>query len=395
MQQGIYGMASDWTGATQKAGKLRLGGAAVPGGSRPRGPGAEPGILIPRGIGIPGWRKSRLHVGGHRDPAAPADPDAARERHARCRRLCGAQRDSLRRGLGSGQIRAQSTCNARRRRAEGCGSTQRSAGGAHPRGGGSSPPSSSPSPPPRLPRAPAPAFRRPLELPARPAMTNLHSAAPQAPAPPPPVQSALFRVRRRIAVLGARQVGKSALSIRLALNRFEPDYLQTFQDMYQWQPMVDGVHYDVSIDDTDGQDENSEFGLHYTTGVDGYVLVFSVRDQVSFQVAKALNDKLLDTLNVMQRKGVSEVPRVLVGNQIDVTGERKVPRHVAQSWADAEGIPYIESSAFTPYNTEEIFISVLRIVHQNWQDSLVVQPTPPESTVDQPPKTPNNFCSVQ
>lgn len=206
-----------------------------------------------------------------------------------------------------------------------------------------------------------------------------------------------FLIYKRIAVLGARGVGKSALSIRCALNKFESDYMLTFQDMYQWKPVVNGLHYDVNIDDTDGQDENSEFGMRYTTGIDGYVLVFSVRDYSSFQVIKAINEKLLDTLMVTNRKGVSEVPRVLVGNQIDIAHERQVPTRVAAAYAREQGIPYMESSAFTPFNVEAVFETILKIIQQNLHDSHTSSPsrsalTPRAPTVQ--PQSPHS-CSLQ
>lgn len=212
-----------------------------------------------------------------------------------------------------------------------------------------------------------------------------------------------FMVRKRLAVLGARGVGKSALCIRCALERFESIYLRTLQDVYRWLPVVDGIHYDVSIDDTDGQDETSEFGIRYTTGIDGYVLVFSVRDERSFHIVKAVNDKLLDTLTVLQRKGVKELPRVLVANQVDMVNERKVPREVAENWAKEEGIPYIEASAFTPYNATEPFINILQIIDRNLRESHASFPLyqarsadeDEESDVEPVQNTSNRICSIQ
>ncbi|CDF40166.1 Rheb1 [Chondrus crispus] len=246
------------------------------------------------------------------------------------------------------------------------------------------------------------------------------TARPPAPAPPAlapaPAPSDLlapstpdpddepFYVFKRIAVLGARGVGKSALSIRVAQNRFEPNYMLTFQDMYQWRPVVNSVQYDVSILDTDGQDENSEFGMRYTTGVDAYVLVFSVRDESSYEVIKQVNEKLLVTLNVTERVGTSEVPRVLVGNQIDIAHQRQVPSQEAAKFASNEGIPYLETSAFTSQNVNEAFDSVLCMIQQNLRNSHVI-PTHTEEDEEEediktpdlpPPETnPNPGCLIQ
>lgn len=221
---------------------------------------------------------------------------------------------------------------------------------------------------------------------------------PPAASPPPDSDDEPFFVVKRIALLGARGVGKSALSIRVAENRFEPTYMLTFQDMYGWRPVVNGVHYDVTILDTDGQDETSEFDMRYTCGVDGYVFVFSVRDESSFEVVKQVNEKLLDTLMVLDRKGTVEVPRVLVGNQIDIAHERQVSTQDAAAYAKAEGIPYLETSAFTPHNAEEPFKIVLRIIQHNLRESHLAAPLLIEDEEEQPPADdtpPHQACIVQ
>lgn len=249
--------------------------------------------------------------------------------------------------------------------------------------------------------------------------TEPPTARPPAPAPPALAQvtpdyavtpprdpdDEPFLVFKRIAVLGARGVGKSALSIRVAQNRFEPHYMLTFQDMYQWHPVVNGVHYDVSILDTDGQDENSEFGMRYTTGVDGYVFVFSVRDESSYEVIKQVNEKLLVTLNVTERYGTAEVPRVLVGNQVDIAHQRQVLYEEAAAFAKSEGIPYFETSAFTSQNVDKAFNSVLDMIQENLRDSHRNAPQfseeeDVEEEVDSPRLSPqdapsNTICLVQ
>lgn len=181
-------------------------------------------------------------------------------------------------------------------------------------------------------------------------------------------------------------------------------------------PEVDGISYDVSIDDTDGQNETSEFGIRYTTGIDGYILVFSVRSKVSWYIIKALNTKLLDTLNAIERKGVREIPRVLVATQIDLVDQRVVRRNVAESWAVEEGIPYIEASAFTPYNALKPFTNILQIIDHNLKESHSTynpyqhlnpqveqeqesqshnSDSESEQSSEHPPPAPAKFCSLQ
>lgn len=203
-------------------------------------------------------------------------------------------------------------------------------------------------------------------------------------------------VRKNIAVLGARGVGKTAVAIQCAMTRFEAEYMPTFSATYKWKPVINNIRYDISIIDTDGQDANSFFGLQYSIGIDGYVLMYSVRDEASFEIVKAVHDKLLDTLNVFATKGTSELPRILVGNQIDVTGERRVPYAVAKAYADEQGIPYFETSAFTAHNVNEAFTEVLLIIQANLRKSHSTPPRLAQSEKkDHESTQPNKLCSLQ
>ncbi|CAN8069051.1 unnamed protein product [Agarophyton chilense] len=182
---------------------------------------------------------------------------------------------------------------------------------------------------------------------------------------PPPSPRSPFCLRKRIAVLGARGVGKSAVVIQCTYGRFEPEYMPTCEDSFLWTTTVDGNRYEVTIVDADGQDEFPHFGHQYTIGVDGYILMFSVLHHGTFHIIKRVNEKLLDTLQVLNPKGTKELPRILVGNQIDDTKHRRVSREVAQRFADENDIPYYETSALTGENVQDVFVRLLRIMYAN------------------------------
>ncbi|CAN8063715.1 unnamed protein product [Agarophyton chilense] len=214
--------------------------------------------------------------------------------------------------------------------------------------------------------------------------------------PPPP--DSPFRQRRSIAVLGARGVGKSAFTIQCVSGVFEPEYMPTCEDTFLWTTTVDGTSYDLTIVDADGQDEFPDFGQQYTIGVDAYVLMFSVLHEHTFKVIKRVHDKLLDTLLVLNRNGTAELPRILVGNQVDDTQRRRVPQKVAQDYADHNGIPYYETSALTGENVKDVFVRLLRIIYANQADSEQASATLSQSK-SQPRLSQKehkaDFCSVQ
>lgn len=201
------------------------------------------------------------------------------------------------------------------------------------------------------------------------------------------VQSQPYRIVKSIAVLGAAGIGKSAVTIRVAENRFETEYKPTLEDIFVVEMDVDGLSYEVRIIDTDGQEEDSPFGMQYTIGVDGYVLMFSVRDLDSLRIIKKVNEKLLETLSVSESVGRRDVPRILVGNKVDLVSQRQVPEAVARRFAEEIEVPYVECSAAIPLNTHEIFHTVLRLIHANIEcspDSLLDEESEHEEAVPTP-----------
>ncbi|KAA8496115.1 GTP-binding protein Rheb-like [Porphyridium purpureum] len=162
---------------------------------------------------------------------------------------------------------------------------------------------------------------------------------------------------RRIAVLGARGVGKTSMSTRFCENTFDDMYLPTIEDSYQATIRINNQQYICEVLDTAGQDEYSIFGTQLTIGVHGFFLVFSVRDRTSFELLKTINDKLLVTL------GASSIPRVLVGNQSDsIETEREVSYAEGESYAREIGCPFVECSAMSGENVTEAFVTLIRVM---------------------------------
>jgi Ras family protein len=59
---------------------------------------------------------------------------------------------------------------------------------------------------------------------------------------------------------------------------------------------VSGNEYEVRLVDTAGQDEYSIFPAQYSMDFHGYVLVYSITSQKSFEVIKIIYEKLLDVM---------------------------------------------------------------------------------------------------
>lgn len=59
---------------------------------------------------------------------------------------------------------------------------------------------------------------------------------------------------------------------------------------------MNSTEFEVKLVDTAGQDEYSIFPAHYAMDFHGYVLVYSITSQKSFEVIKIIYEKLLDVM---------------------------------------------------------------------------------------------------
>ncbi|KAL9537509.1 hypothetical protein MBANPS3_011717 [Mucor bainieri] len=144
---------------------------------------------------------------------------------------------------------------------------------------------------------------------------------------------------RRIAVLGARAVGKSSLVIQFCENHFVDSYYPTIENTFTKTIKYRGNEYSVEIMDTAGQDEYSILSSHHASSMNGYVLVYSISSRSSFDMVKIIRDKILDFT------GLESVPCVIVGNKSDLNIQRQVTLEEGKELGQQWQCPTIETSA--------------------------------------------------
>lgn len=59
---------------------------------------------------------------------------------------------------------------------------------------------------------------------------------------------------------------------------------------------INSTDYEIKLVDTAGQDEYSIFPTQYSMDFHGYVLVYSITSQKSFEVIQIIHEKLLDVM---------------------------------------------------------------------------------------------------
>eukprot|EP00013_Stygamoeba_regulata_P008658 CAMPEP_0177681056 /NCGR_PEP_ID=MMETSP0447-20121125/30505_1 /TAXON_ID=0 /ORGANISM="Stygamoeba regulata, Strain BSH-02190019" /LENGTH=184 /DNA_ID=CAMNT_0019190433 /DNA_START=180 /DNA_END=734 /DNA_ORIENTATION=- len=169
---------------------------------------------------------------------------------------------------------------------------------------------------------------------------------------------------RKIAVMGFRGVGKSSLTLQFVESQFVDHYHPTIENTFSKVIKHKGEEYDIEIMDTAGQDEHSPFHSHYSLGIHGYMLVFSVISRPSLEKVRILNEKILNAC------GSSRVPRLLVGNKDDLVLQRKVSTEEGKAAAAEMGCAFIEASAKDNTNVVRVFTTLL--------DEIDKDETPPE-----------------
>ena len=111
--------------------------------------------------------------------------------------------------------------------------------------------------------------------------------------------------QRKIAVMGFRSVGKSSLAIQFVQvnhslrsrpmkvyirprdqGQFVDSYDPTIENTFNKTVKFRGQEFEVLVVDTAGQDEYSIFPTQYSVDIDGYVLVYSIDSEKSFEVER-------------------------------------------------------------------------------------------------------------
>lgn len=163
----------------------------------------------------------------------------------------------------------------------------------------------------------------------------------------------------KLVVVGGGGVGKSALTIQLIHSHFVDEYDPTIEDSYRKQVVIDNEVQVLDILDTAGQEEYSAMREQYMRTGEGFLLVYSITSQTSFE-------ELMTYYQQIQRvKDSDYVPIVIVGNKSDLEDERQVSYEDGMKLAKQLNSPFMETSAKQNINVEEAFYTLSRIVRDN------------------------------
>jgi Ras-related protein Rab-1A len=203
----------------------------------------------------------------------------------------------------------------------------------------------------------------------------------------------------KVLVVGDSGVGKTTFLVRYVEERFLKDPLTTIGVDHKFKtvyiPEYD-KHVKLQIWDTAGQEKFRTMTRMFWSGVSAVILMFSLTNKQSFNhVESWLRD-------IKQQKTCKYV--LLVGNKSDCPHDkRQVTQKEGQSFADENGLEYIESSAKLNENVEVAFTQLATVLIKKYEEeginSLVRRKTsgnivqfPPLKEDDEEENKKNNCC---
>ncbi|SMN18567.1 similar to Saccharomyces cerevisiae YFL038C YPT1 Rab family GTPase, involved in the ER-to-Golgi step of the secretory pathway [Maudiozyma saulgeensis] len=163
----------------------------------------------------------------------------------------------------------------------------------------------------------------------------------------------------KLLLIGNSGVGKSCLLLRFSDDTYSNDYISTIGVDFKIKTVeLEGKTVKLQIWDTAGQERFRTITSSYYRGSHGIIIVYDITDQESFNGVKMW-------LQEIDRYATSTVLKLLVGNKCDLTDKRIVEFDIAKEFADANNMPFLETSALDSTNVEEAFLTMAKQIKES------------------------------
>eukprot|EP00123_Amoebidium_parasiticum_P014037 comp22292_c1_seq1/m.33056 comp22292_c1_seq1/g.33056 ORF comp22292_c1_seq1/g.33056 comp22292_c1_seq1/m.33056 type:complete len:203 (-) comp22292_c1_seq1:346-954(-) len=157
----------------------------------------------------------------------------------------------------------------------------------------------------------------------------------------------------KLVLLGESAVGKSSLVLRFVKGQFHEYQESTIGAAFLTQTVcLDDVTVKFEIWDTAGQERYHSLAPMYYRGAQAAIVVYDITSTETFNRAKSWVKEL-------QRQASPNIVIALAGNKADLP-QRAVPQDEAQAYAEENGLYFMETSAKTAVNVNEIFLAIAK-----------------------------------
>nr|XP_055239239.1 ras-related protein Rab-5A isoform X1 [Gorilla gorilla gorilla] len=159
----------------------------------------------------------------------------------------------------------------------------------------------------------------------------------------------------KLVLLGESAVGKSSLVLRFVKGQFHEFQESTIGAAFLTQTVcLDDTTVKFEIWDTAGQERYHSLAPMYYRGAQAAIVVYDITNEESFARAK-------NWVKELQRQASPNIVIALSGNKADLANKRAVDFQEAQSYADDNSLLFMETSAKTSMNVNEIFMAIGKI----------------------------------
>lgn len=163
----------------------------------------------------------------------------------------------------------------------------------------------------------------------------------------------------KLVLLGESAVGKSSLVLRFAKGQFHDFQESTIGAAFLTQTVcLDDVTVKFEIWDTAGQERYHSLAPMYYRGAQAAIVVYDLTSKDSFNRAQSWVKEL-------QRQASPNIVIALAGNKIDLSNKRAVETEEAENYAIENGLLFMETSAKSAMNVNEIFMAIARKLPKN------------------------------
>ena len=158
----------------------------------------------------------------------------------------------------------------------------------------------------------------------------------------------------KLVLLGEGAVGKSSLVLRFVRGQFFDYQESTIGAAFLTQTVaLNDTMVKFEIWDTAGQERYHSLAPMYYRGAAAAIVVYDITSPDSFARAKSW-------VRELQRQGNPNIVIALAGNKSDLASKRKVEPDEARQYAEENNIMFMETSAKTASNVNELFVQIAR-----------------------------------